>query len=81
MSLLVLSAWGVYATLTGVNSILIWDFHRPWTALHAMLREVANPYSPEHLLWQRRVINPVRPIGLTIALLALSPRMAQGDIR
>jgi hypothetical protein len=49
LALLVLSAWGVYATLTGVNSILIWDFHAPWTALRAMLLEGADPYSPEVL--------------------------------
>jgi hypothetical protein len=49
LALLALSAWGVYITLTGVNSILIWDFHPPWTALHAMLREGSDPYSPEVL--------------------------------
>jgi hypothetical protein len=29
--------------------------------------------SPQHTLWQHRLISPILPVGLTIALLALSP--------
>jgi hypothetical protein len=34
--------------------------------------------SPEHVLWQHRLISPILPLCLTLALLAFSPRLPQG---
>jgi hypothetical protein len=47
----------------------------PW-ALDVLLSPPLN--SPEHLLWQHHVINPILPVGLVIALFILSPRTAIG---
>ena len=48
----------------------------PWT-LDLLLAPRLT--TPEHLLWQHHVINPILPVGIAIALLALSPRAARRE--
>lgn len=34
--------------------------------------------SPQHMIWQHRLISPILPVGLALALLYFRPRLAQG---
>jgi magnesium-transporting ATPase (P-type) len=35
--------------------------------------------SPQHVVWQHRIISPILPLGLALALLVLSPRPTPGE--
>jgi hypothetical protein len=42
-----ISTWAAYSILTSRAPIIVWDFHPPWLALRAMLREGADPYGTQ----------------------------------